>query len=433
MSRNILLVGINTYSYKHLNKWKNRLKFIGFGLIIPIGLTVYLGFAVKKQAKIRELWYSFETYYHKNAQDNAKIEDILAARTKFIQILQELVKVNINLNNFNFSSINLGGSNLSSANLNSANFNGAILSSANLTDTNLSGTNLRISTLNGAILSNTDLSHTNLINTDITAGLLLASTDINIPKIKTDNYNISNKKVVLKKLAQALKLKQLNHGHLSNEACYQVTIDYYNMQQANEQVKLDKLSLKTAELFLRDQQLLEEAGLGTYNEILSFKIDLEIAQQEVNNALLQQQIYRGRLANSLGLSTSTKVIVNDPVKIDGLWHLTLKQSITKALNNIDKKQQQHRNQIKFKIEELFAKVNYYLENIDVRNKISNMTEEKVRLARLRFQAGFGDYSDVIKSEKILQEQENNRIRAILDYNRSLAELKQAVMKGNCHE
>ncbi|GBE93228.1 outer membrane efflux protein [Nostoc cycadae WK-1] len=50
----------------------------------------------------------------------------------------------------------------------------------------------------------------------------------------------------------------------------------------------------------------------------------------------------------------------------------------------------------------------------------------MNIARIRYQAGVGTQTEVIEAENDLTRAEGNRVTAILDYNRALANLQRAV-------
>jgi OMF family outer membrane factor len=87
---------------------------------------------------------------------------------------------------------------------------------------------------------------------------------------------------------------------------------------------------------------------------------------------------------------------------------------------------QQRNQIRFQVEQAFSTQQSSLENVQTANTALEQAREALRLARLRFQAGVGTQTDVINSENDLTRAEGNRVTAILDYNRALAQLQRSV-------
>ena len=85
-----------------------------------------------------------------------------------------------------------------------------------------------------------------------------------------------------------------------------------------------------------------------------------------------------------------------------------------------------RNQIRREVEEAFFSLEASFENISTAELGVEQAKEALRLARLRFQAGVGTQLEVIEQETDLTRAEDNLLRAIIDYNRSLSELQRAV-------
>ncbi|WP_375479263.1 TolC family protein [uncultured Nostoc sp.] len=87
---------------------------------------------------------------------------------------------------------------------------------------------------------------------------------------------------------------------------------------------------------------------------------------------------------------------------------------------------EQRNQIRFQVEQAYFTQQSSLENVQTANTALEQAREALRLARLRFQAGVGTQTDVINSENDLTQAEGNRVTAILNYNRALAQLQRSV-------
>ncbi|MEH2170474.1 MAG: TolC family protein [Nostoc sp.] len=87
---------------------------------------------------------------------------------------------------------------------------------------------------------------------------------------------------------------------------------------------------------------------------------------------------------------------------------------------------EQRNQIRFQVEQAYSTQQSSLENVQTANTALEQAREALRLARLRFQAGVGTQTDVINSENDLTQAEGNRVTAILNYNRALAQLQRSV-------
>ncbi|MCC5626189.1 TolC family protein, partial [Nostoc sp. CHAB 5715] len=285
-----------------------------------------------------------------------------------------------------------------------------------------------------------------------------------------------------------------------------VATDYYNLQQADEQVRIAQSAVQNSEASLRDAEALERAGVGTRFDVLRSQVNLANAQQNLTNARSQQAISRRQLATRISLPQAINISAADPVQLAGLWNPTLEQSIVLAYQNRPELQQQlaqrniseqqrrqalgelgpqvslvasydlldqfndnasitdgysfgvraslnlfdggaararaaqsraniaiaetqfaeRRNQIRFEVEEAYSTQQSRLENVQTANTALEQAREALRLARLRFQAGVGTQTDVINSENDLTQAEGNRVTAILDYNRALAQLQRSV-------
>jgi outer membrane protein TolC len=305
---------------------------------------------------------------------------------------------------------------------------------------------------------------------------------------------------------EQVRLDELEIERLSEEIRLSVTLDYYNLQQADEQVRINQSAVQNSEASLRDAEALERAGVGTRFDVLRSQVNLANAQQDLTNAISQQQIARRQLATRLNLAQSINISAADPVKLDGLWNPTLEQTIILAFQNrpelkqrlVERRIAQFRqkvalsrlkpqvsfvasydledvfddsasvldgyslgvqgtlrlfdggvakaqaaqrnveiriaetqfahqsNNIRFEVEQAYSQMQSNLDNVQTSSVALNQAREALNFARLRFQAGVGTQTDVISAENDLTRAEGNRIQAILDYNRALAQLQRTV-------
>ncbi|MBD2727669.1 TolC family protein [Nostoc sp. FACHB-892] len=84
-----------------------------------------------------------------------------------------------------------------------------------------------------------------------------------------------------------------------------------------------------------------------------------------------------------------------------------------------------RDLIRFDVEQYYSQLQSNLNNVQTSSVALNQASEALKLARLRFQAGVGTQTEVIDAENDLTRAEGNRVTAILDYNRALANLQRA--------
>ena len=122
-----------------------------------------------------------------------------------------------------------------------------------------------------------------------------------------------------------------------------VATDYYNLQNADQQVLIQQAAVTNALASLRDAQALEQAGVGTRFDTLRAQVQVANSTQSLTNAQAQQQIARRQLAQLLSISQSVDLSAADPVEVAGLWNLSLEDSIIIAFKNRAELEQQLTN------------------------------------------------------------------------------------------
>jgi OMF family outer membrane factor len=325
-------------------------------------------------------------------------------------------------------------------------------------------------------------------------------------QVSYDLYTSGARSARIQQAEEQLRLQELDVERLSEEIRLNVATEYYNLQEADEQVRISRAAVVNAEASLRDARALEEAGVGTRFDSLRTQVNLANSQQQLTNALSQQRIARRALATRLNLAQLGTISAADPVKLAGLWNQTLENSIVLAFQNRPELQQQlaqrnisqqqrrealanlgpqvslvanyelldqfndtagltdgysvalranlnlfdggasrgrakqsevdtqiaetqfsqTRNQIRFQVEQAYSQLQSNRENVQTSQAALDQARESLRLARLRFQAGVGTQLEVLDAENALTRAEGNRITAILDYNRALANLQRNV-------
>lgn len=84
------------------------------------------------------------------------------------------------------------------------------------------------------------------------------------------------------------------------------------------------------------------------------------------------------------------------------------------------------NQIRFQTEQAYSQLQASASNIQTTALAVTQAAEALRLARLRFQAGVGTQTDVLRQQTVLAQSQVNNLQAILGYNRALATLQRQV-------
>ncbi|MEH2283024.1 MAG: TolC family protein [Nostoc sp.] len=132
---------------------------------------------------------------------------------------------------------------------------------------------------------------------------------------------------------EQVRLDELEVERLSEQIRLNVTLDYYNLQQTDEQVRINRSAVENAQASLRDTQAREQAGVGTRFDVLQTQVNLANTQQQLTNAISQQQISRRQLATRLNSAQSVNISASDPVQLAGLWQLTVEETILLAFQN----------------------------------------------------------------------------------------------------
>lgn len=153
-------------------------------------------------------------------------------------------------------------------------------------------------------------------------------------------YTSGRRSATIRAAREQLRNDQLDFERINEDIRLNVATDYYNLQQADENVRIQRASLNNAQASLRDAQALEQAGVGTRFDVLTAQVQVARAQQRLTDALSQQRIARRQLAARLSLSEQVIITAADPVQISGLWNLSQEQSIVQAFQNRAELEQQ---------------------------------------------------------------------------------------------
>ncbi|MEO0967974.1 MAG: TolC family protein [Cyanobacteria bacterium J06639_18] len=319
-------------------------------------------------------------------------------------------------------------------------------------------------------------------------------------------YTSGSRRAAIKRAEESLKNSELEVERISELIKLNVNTDYYNLQEADEQVRIQRSAVENSSASLRDAQAQERAGIGTRFAVLQARSVLANDIQALNNALANQTTRRSQLAQRLSLPQSVTLAAADPVRLAGLWNRSLEESMILAFQNRPELQQQlaqrniseqarrqalaqlgpqisvvgtydlldqfddnvgvtdgyslglratlrlfdggaaraqanqqkaniaiaennfaeQREQIRSEVEQAYAELESNLKNIETSNLGLEVARESLRLARLRFQAGVGTQTDVIREQDALTQAEGNRVSAILGYNRALATLQRSI-------
>lgn len=328
-----------------------------------------------------------------------------------------------------------------------------------------------------------------------------------ILELSYDIYSGGERGATIRRERENLRFNRLNVETTYEDIRFNITRDYYNLQDADAQVAIAQAAVEDATQSLRDAQLREQAGLGTRFDVLQAEVDLANASQALTTAVSQQRIARRTLAETLNLSQDTELSAADEIEEAGEWGLDLDKSILLAYQNRAELEQlllqrqigienrkialaavrpnlsvfanynflddqlddeitvkdgyavggrivwrlydggaararaeqanrdveiaetrfsQQRNQIRLEVETAYFDLISNQENISTAQTAVVTATERLRLARLRFQAGVGTQTEVIDAQRDLTEARGNFLQAVIGYNQSLNSLIRAV-------
>jgi OMF family outer membrane factor len=155
-----------------------------------------------------------------------------------------------------------------------------------------------------------------------------------------DIYTSGRRLAAIKEAEERSRFQELAVENKEEDIRLDVSTRYYDLQQADEQVRIAQSAVENAQASLRDAQALERAGVGTRFDVLRSQVNLANSQQELTNAISNQLVARRRLATLLNLPQSINISAADPAQLAGLWNQTLEQSIVLAYQNRAELQQQ---------------------------------------------------------------------------------------------
>lgn len=159
-------------------------------------------------------------------------------------------------------------------------------------------------------------------------------------ELNYDVFTFGKRSARIKTAQKQLQFDQLELERLRQQIRLDVINAYYDLQEADEQVRISQAAVTNARLGLRDAQALEQGGLGTQLDIARATVQLKNAEQELIQAQTQQDLSSDRLTRILGLSETIDVAAADPVEVGSKWNRSLEETIIQAFQNRSEFKQQ---------------------------------------------------------------------------------------------
>ncbi|WP_218082689.1 TolC family protein [Anthocerotibacter panamensis] len=173
----------------------------------------------------------------------------------------------------------------------------------------------------GGIFSSVD---TLTAQPNLSASWTVFSFGANEAQVTSSQESLRNQELNLQTQLQAVKLSVIER--------------YYDLQQANSNVKIGESAVRNAQASLKDAQAQLRAGVGTQFDVLRSEVQVANAQQQLLGSQNQSVVAQRNLASLLNFLTPTDVKVEEVVQ-SGTWDLEADESIFRALNDRTELQQ----------------------------------------------------------------------------------------------
>lgn len=321
------------------------------------------------------------------------------------------------------------------------------------------------------------------------------------------NYNLftlGKRSAQINAAQEQVKFEQLELTRIRQQTRLDVANAYYDLQEADEQVKINQAAVENARIGLRDAQLLEEGGTGSKLDTIRASVQLKNAEQDLTQAQTDRDLATDKLTRILGLPETIDVAAAEPVQTAGQWNRSLEESIILAFQNRAELKQQSiqrnissqqrqialaevrptvslfanyqalselsnkdadgyaagarvawnffdggtasaaakqedanvriaetlfadtRSQIRWEIEQAYKNLMANAKNIETATAALEQAQEALELISFGYRRGATTQLEVNTAQNELTNAAGNRVKAILNYNRSLTSLQRAI-------
>lgn len=229
-----------------------------------------------------------------------------------------------------------------------------------------------------------------------------------------DIFTSGKREALVQAAEEKLRVDRLDVQRLSAQIRLDVTNAYYDLQEADEQIRIARSAVEL-------QQQLAQRQISDQQRLAS----LADNRPQISLFANYQLVY--------GLDSSLGVVDGYSIGARMRWNL-LDGGVAQAAadrEEIDKaiaetRFTDTRNQTRLQVEKAYKNLQASAKNIETSELALKQARESFELARLRFQTDVGTQLDVSTAQSDLTRADGNRVRAILNYNRALASLQRAV-------
>ena len=152
-------------------------------------------------------------------------------------------------------------------------------------------------------------------------------------QLSYDVFTAGRRPALIEAAEQQIRLTELEVERLQETVRQEVATAYYDLQEADELVRINEAFLTEARQSQRDAQIREEAGVGTRFDVLQADVEVANAQQNVTNARSNQIIARRQLSEILNVPHTVTLQATAVVPAEMAWPLSLAESLILAFQN----------------------------------------------------------------------------------------------------
>ncbi|WP_448563254.1 TolC family protein [Trichothermofontia sp.] len=132
---------------------------------------------------------------------------------------------------------------------------------------------------------------------------------------------------------QQVRISELEVKRQTDIIILDVSNSYFDLQEADAQVRIAEAAVNSAQQSLRDAQLQFQAGVGTRFDVLRAEVQLANEKQNLTNRLAQQQVARRQLSQQLNVPQTVNLVASSRVEVAGTWRTPLEETIIQAYKN----------------------------------------------------------------------------------------------------
>lgn len=159
-------------------------------------------------------------------------------------------------------------------------------------------------------------------------------------ELSYDVYTSGRRSATIRTRERQVRLSQLEVERIEEQLRLDVSNAYYDIQEAEQQIRISTQAVIAAQQSLCDAEALERAGVGTRFDVLQAQVQLANEQQNLARAQRNFQVNQRQLAQQLSVSLPLNVTAADPVDIAGYWNTNLEDSIIEAFKRRAELEQQ---------------------------------------------------------------------------------------------